>query len=146
MRVVKRIFVIGALFILVLALGACSALSDAANLQSYDFGNDQVPSITSVVGERTVTGVSTGTGTGGQYKEFKYKADDPIADIQAYINVLQNQGWIVTQNDGDGHTSGTVQIGIESVDIDMIILVTITYDTSSYTLYVNKVIGTLNRY
>lgn len=145
MGMIKKAFVAVVLFALVFVLSSCSILSDAAKLQSYDFDTDSVTSITSVVGERTVTNVSTGSGTGGQYKEYTYNTDSAVADIQAYINSLQNQGWVVTQNDGDAN-SGTVQLGIESADDGMIILVTITFTADSYTVNVNKSEGTLNRF
>jgi len=145
MRMMKKALIVIALFALVLVLSSCSALSNAAKLQSYDFGSDSVPSINSIIGSRTVTGASTGTGTDGQYQEYIYNTDSAIADIQSYIDELQNQGWVITKNDGDSN-AGTVQIGTESADSGKIIVVTITYTSTSYTLNVTKSVGTLNRY
>ncbi|MCL1803502.1 MAG: hypothetical protein FWG30_07675 [Eubacteriaceae bacterium] len=123
-----------------------SACNNAAKLQEYDFKTDKIPSINSIIGqERKVSGVATGTGTDGTYKTYTYEADEPLKDIQTYIDELQARGWVVTILEGD-NISGKVQIGIESKDEGKILLVTIEYSTSSYKLDARKATGTLNRY
>ena len=146
MKKIKVVFIVVTICALALVLCACSVLNDAAKLQSYDFDNDSVPSITSVVGDRDVTGTKKGTGTDGVYQEYTYKTDSVIEDIQAYINKLQSQGWVITIIEDDGASSGTVQLGNESSDSGKIILLTIDYGASSYTLNIKKSTGTLNRF
>ena len=146
MKKIKVVLITVAICVLALVLGACSVLDDAAKLQSYDFDNDSVPSINSVIGDRDVTASKKGTGTDGVYQEYTYKTDNPVADIQTYINKLQTQGWVITVLEDNGGSSGTVQLGNESSDAGKIILLTIDYSASSYTLNIKKSTGTLNRF
>jgi hypothetical protein len=145
MKTSKKILVLALPLVLLVMLSACSMLSDAAKLQNYDFGNESVPSINSVVGEREVTSASTSSGTDGQIQEYTYKSDDVPSDLVAYIDKLQSLNWVSTETSGDD-TAGFVQFGIESVDAGKIILVSITYDSSSYTIKIQKTEGTLTRY
>ncbi len=140
MRKTKQIVFVLTACALALALCACGS---AAKLQSYDFGDDSIPSINSIIGaERKVSGVSTGVGTDGDYQEYTYASDTPVEDIQTYIDELQNRGWIITQIEGDD-TAGSVQLGMESADNGKILLVTINYSGPSYKLDARKTEGTL---
>ena len=150
-KVARSVLLITVLCTLVLSLmplSACNTLAntlkEATQLQVYTIGNETIPSINSVVGEREVTNVTTGTGTNGQYKEYTYKSEDVLIDVQKYIDFLQNQNWVVTIIEGT-ESSGKVQLGIESTESGNILLLTITYSTSSYSVNIAKTKGELNR-
>ncbi|MDR3084678.1 MAG: hypothetical protein LBU47_00010 [Christensenellaceae bacterium] len=129
-----------------LALTGCGALEDAAALQSYDFGEDIVPSVNSVVGERKVTGVSTGTSNGGQYKEYQYESATVSEDLIAYvIQGLIPGGWIATVDFNLNVVPGSGQIAIESEDEGKILLMDLSYENGGYTIRVTKIVGTLTR-
>jgi hypothetical protein len=144
-KTVRTILLLTLVSALALALSACSALKDAAEMQAYTFGNEKIPSINSVVGQRDVTGVESGKGTDGDYQEYTYTSNSAVSDIQKYIDLLQDEGWVVTINEGNA-SSGKVQVGNESAQSGYIFLVTIEYTTTSYTLNAKKYVGTLDRY
>lgn len=145
MKILRNTILLFLLCSMMLFIASCGILNSASEAQTYDFGNDSIPSITSVVGSRKANGVETGTSSGTQYRIFKYGSDDPVSDIQEYIDYLQDRGWLVTAIDSSSD-SGTVQVGIDSLDSGKILLVTIDYKTSSYEVKAEKMEGTLTRY
>jgi hypothetical protein len=133
-----------AVLMLALALSGCGALKAAGELQSYDFGTDSVATVNSVVGERKVTGVSTGTANGAQYKEYKYESSTVSADLIGYIiNDLVQNGWIALVDFDLNDVPGTGQIATESKDEGKILVMDITYENSGYTIRITKSEGTL---
>ena len=122
-----------------LLLGACNILGDAAKLEVYDFGSDRIPTINSVVGERKVTGVETGTRTGGvQYKNYTYETQTLTEDMDAYYFSLQEAGFLVTKS-SDGNTlKGTLEMGCNSADEGKLILVGLAWDNTIITISIVK--------
>ena len=120
---------------------------DFVLVESYDIDGDSVPSVDSFVGFRSaeLTGSGKDTDTDGEYLEYKYLSDTVIDDLNTYVTALQEQGWVVTVNEGTDK-NGQVQLGIESVDSGIILLITIEYDESSYKVHILKTEGTLTRF
>lgn len=142
----KSIVLLSFLLVSTLVLSACSALSDAAELTEYDFGTDKVPSVNAVIGaERKVTGVSTGTSNGTQYKEYTYETASMQEDLGTYLNYLMEAGWIPINDFNTNDGVGEAQLAIESLDAGKVLAVTVAFEASSYTVRVQKGDGTLTR-
>lgn len=126
-------------------LCACGVLSDAAELQSYDFGKDAVPSVKAVLGQtREVSGVTTGTDNGTQYKEYKYTSVTAHDDLVAYMeHMVNNEAWMLTKDLNLSNVPGSTQIAKASADEGNILILDISYDQGSYTFLVKKGKGSL---
>lgn len=111
-------------------------------------GNDEIPTLYSVVGERKVTGVSKGIENGVHYAEKTYPSSEvSIDDIEAYVNALQDEYHFVITMMEDSGTSVHSQLGNESVDEGKIIIIDINYDSSDdTTIQYQVMVGTLTRY
>jgi opacity protein-like surface antigen len=146
-RSIKLVVAVLAVAVLALALLGCTALKDAEQLQEYDLGTDKVPSLTSVVGMRTVTAVNVGTGTNGEYKEYSYQTDSMVEDLQKYVldDLLKN-GWTATVDFNFYDMPGNAQIASKSADDGKILLMDIEYASDSYTIKITKGEGTLTFY
>ena len=137
----KAITVISLLLVTLLLFSACES---AEKLTEYAFGPDKVASINAVLGEnRKVSGVSTGTKNGVQYKEYTYETSSMVDDLAAYSSHLQNNGWLVVKDYNFADGKGEAQLAIESADNDKILVVSIVFDTSRYTIRVDKLKGSL---
>ena len=70
------------ILVLALALSGCgAALKEAAKLNEYEVGDDNIPSITSVVGEREVTGIESSVDNGISSKKYTYKSATVYDDL-----------------------------------------------------------------
>jgi len=133
------------LLILALALAGCgAALKEAASLEAYDMaGGDEVPSITSVVGEREVKCVKTSVSGGITTKEYTYVSDTVYDDLLAYVRALIDEGWLVTQDIDLGVVPGSGELATHSSEEGQVILVDFTYDEAGYVIKITKGKGTL---
>ena len=123
---------------------ACGLFDDAAKLTEYDFGSDKVPTINSVLGEeRKVTGISTGTENGVQYKQYTYETSSMLEDLAAYSVYLQDKGWVVTQDYDLADGAGEMQFAIESADAGKILVISVAFEKTQYAIRVNKLVGEL---
>ena len=128
------------------ALSGCGILNNAAKLQEYSFDGDKLPSLNSVVGERTVTGVSSSSENGASSKSYTYEATSGFTDAYDYYNELIASGWTLIEDwDGDKDSS-VIIMGIESMDTGKILIISISYDTSSVTVSIKKGDGTITYY
>jgi len=141
----KKTACLTVLLILALALAGCgAALKDAARLEVYDMaGGDEVPSITSVVGEREVTGVKSSVKSGVTTKEFTYVSDTVYDDLLAYITTIMDEGWLETQENELGEVPGSGELAIHSGEEGQVVLVDFTYDDAGYVIKITKGKGTL---
>ena len=129
------------LFAFTLLLCACGA---AEKLTEYDFGPDKIPSVNAVIGEtRKVTGLSTGTSNGVRYKEYTYITSTMVEDLAEYSGYLRSIGWLVINDYNFTTGSGEARLATESADSGMIIIVSITFEASRYTIRINKLEGEL---
>lgn len=127
-----------------LTFAGCGALKKAAQLSSYDFGADSIPSVNSVVGERKVTGAQTGTGTGGAYKEYTYESASVSEDLIAYlIDDLLANNWYALVDFNLTSLPGEARLAMQSQDSGQIIIMDVRYEQSGYTIRLTKGEGTL---
>ena len=123
---------------------ACGILQDAAKLETYDLGNDKIPSLTSVVGERKVSGVETGSRTGGvQYKNYTYETQTLTEDMDAYYAALLQSGYLVTKSSEGNTMKGSLELGRNSADAGKAILIGLAWDNTLITLSITKGDGTI---
>ena len=130
---------------LMLMLSGCgAAMKEAAALNEYEMGEDSIPSITSIVGEREVTSVGSSVNNGVSSKDYTYKSDTVYDDLLAYVTALMDQGWLVTKDIDLNVVPGSGELGMKSaVDEGQIILLSFTYDESEYVIKIIKGEGTL---
>jgi hypothetical protein len=121
-----------------LALSSCTVLEDASKLQSYDFGSDQIPSLTSVVGERKVSGVEVGTKNGVQHKTYTYETSSQVDDMDDYYGELKSVGFLVTKDSEVAFNRGSVELGLNSADAGQMVLVTLSWESGKITVQVAK--------
>jgi len=143
MKKVGSIVSIVIVVLLACMVGACGFLKEAANLQEYDFGSDKIPTINSQVGERTVTGVESGTSNGAHQKQYTYKSDSVFNDLMKYSQFLRDNGWIVTADYNLNSTPGSAQFAKESADEGKILIISIAYEADKYAVKITKGVGTL---
>jgi hypothetical protein len=125
--------------ILAAALAGCGA-----ELEAYDMADgDAVPSITSVVGEREVTGVQSSVSNGVTTKEYTYVSDTVYDDLLSYVRALMDEGWLVTQDIDLNVVPGSGELAAHSSEEGQVILVGFTYDDAGYVITVTKGKGTL---
>ena len=125
-------------------LCSCGMLDDAAKLTEYDFGTDKVPSINAVLGEeRKVTGISSGTENGVQYKQYTYQTSSMLDDLSAYSSHLQDNGWIVTKDYNLNDGNGEMQLATESADAGKILVISVAFEEKQYAIRINKLVGEL---
>ncbi len=140
----KRILYLLVTIMLVLALTGCGAvLTSAAKLTKYDMGDDAIPSINSLVGERKVKSVQSSTSDGVSVKQYQYASDAVYDDLLAYVKKLMEDGWLVTQDIDLNVVPGSGELGAKSVEEGQIIMLSFTYDDAGYTIKITKGKGTL---
>lgn len=127
-------------------LSACASDdADPATLETYNIGRDKVPSITSVVGERTVTGVESEGENEFPSKQYTYQSNSVFDDLSQYIQLLEEKEWIIT---ADGYnleeSPGSVQFAKESADNGQILVLSINYKENEYAIKVTKVEAAIN--
>jgi hypothetical protein len=130
-------------FALVPALAGCGVLSNAAELEQYEIGEDVIPSINSIVGEREVTGVESSTDNGVKVKQYTYASTSVFDDLLQFVTRLREEGWLVTQDIDLEVVPGAGELGKNSVDEGQIVLVDFSYDESGYTIKISKGEGTI---
>jgi hypothetical protein len=126
-------------------LSACeSDDADPSTLKTYNFGRDKVPSITSVVGERTVTDEASEGKNEFPSKQYTYQSNSVSDDLFQYTQLLQEQEWTTT---GDGYnleeSPGSAQFVKQSADSGQILILFITYEDNQYTIKVTKLEATI---
>ena len=140
----KCIAVLLIVLIFTLLLSACGALRAAAQLTEYDFDTDKIPSVNAVIGEeRRVTGVSTGFANGTQYKEYTYETASMQEDLGEYLNFLMDGGWVPVNDFNTNDGEGEAKLATESADAGKILVVTVVFESSKYTVRIEKAEGTL---
>lgn len=143
-RTARHIVSVLLMFVLVFAFTGCgAALKEAAKLESYALGDESVPSITSVVGEREVTGVESSTNNGIASKQYTYASASVYDDLWAYVQTLMDDGWLVTQDIDLKDVPGSGQLGKKSAQDGQILLISFSYEDAAYVIKVSKAKGTI---
>ncbi|MGI6545162.1 MAG: hypothetical protein ACOX2M_01800 [Fastidiosipilaceae bacterium] len=134
---------------MLLFLVACGApLKKMAEIDTYSFGDDHIPSIRRIVGTRQVTGFETKVdGNGDMSQMYQYRSSTISDDLDQYGNYLVGQlNYVVTIGGDLQEESGSIQFATESVDEGKIILFDIEWSAGQYKFTLLKTIGTLTRY
>lgn len=125
-------------------LSACAS-ADPSTQNTYNFDRDKVPSITSVVGERTVTDVQSEGINEYPSMQYTYQSDSVFDDLSQYIQLLQEQGWTKSGDDYNLEESpGSAQFVKESATKGQILVLFITYGENEYSIKVTKLEATIN--
>lgn len=143
------LIIIACIFVLGLIGGiiAFVATGNTANAEEYKLGNDTIKSIKSVVEKRQVTSVSTETSNGITTKKIEYKSDTVQDDLLKYTQYLRTEGGFSLTKDMDlSVTPSTIALGKTSNDSGKLIMMTIDYNSTGYTIIIQKGEGTLSMY
>jgi len=122
-------------------------LNSTANANEYSLGDDVIPSIKAVVGQRDVSYTESSISNGITTEIIKYTSETVFDDLLEYVTVLMEEEDFVLIEDMDLNVSpGTVEMAKESKDDGEIIILTIKYNKSGYTLTFEKGEGELDIY
>lgn len=118
-------------------------LSMQTKLKYIEWGEDMIPTLYQVVGEREIESFEDEISTLFRKKQISYKTGSVSSDdIAIYAYNLYEQGYVFMKFfDEEG-----AQLGIESKDEDMIIVVDVLYPSNQVTITYTKFKGTLERY
>ncbi len=134
---------------MLLFLVACGGpLKKMTELDTYNFGDDHIPSIRRVVGTRQVTGFETKVdGNGDMSQMYQYRSNTVYDDLDQYGNYLVDRlNYVVTIGGDLQEESGSIQLATESIDEGKIILFDIEWSAGQYKFTMLKTIGTVTRY
>lgn len=114
----------------------------------YRLKDEIVPAITTIVGNRSVKDAKVESNETEIKRVYHYiNISNVTADLTNYISYLQESLKYINITPYDlTESSGTIQLGNESKTNGYVILMTITYDTNSYTITIERKQGTLTRY
>ena len=130
-------FVIAALLFSCLLSACVSDDPDAS--KTYNFDRDKIPSITSVVGERTLVGTETEGNNEFPSMQYTYQSNSVFDDLSQYTKLLQERGWTVTGGSYDlEETPGSAQFVKESADKGQILVLLISYEKNVYAIKITK--------
>lgn len=105
---------------------------------------DIIPSVTKVIGHRTVNSYSTETSDGVSKKSITCTTSDSSEDVKNYMMFLaKNEGFKFLDNYNFGVPAGKVRLAKESRDKDMILVVSIDHSPGEFTVSIFKAEGTL---
>ena len=149
-KVLKRILIIIACVIILAMIAGIIAfvsINNVANAEEYELGNDAIKSIKAVIEKRNVVSVSTEISNGITNKTIEYESNTVQEDISRYIEYLrEEEGFLLTKDVDLSKIPSTAELGKESNDAGKILLMTINYDSSGYTIIIQKGEGTLTVY
>ena len=137
-KYVCRLTLVFAAVLFFCLLSACAGEADPSTLETYNFGKDKIPSITSVVGERTVTAVESEGENEFPSKQYTYQSTSVSDDLSQYIQLLQEQGWTESGEYDLEESSGSVQFVKESADEGQILVLYIDYEEKQYIIKATK--------
>lgn len=143
------LIIIACIFVLGLIGGVIAFVTtgNLINAEEYKLGNDTIKSIKSVVEKRRVTSVSTETSNEITTKKIEYKSDIVQDDLLQYTQYLRNEGGFYLTEDMDlSVITSTVELGKTSNNSGKLIMMTIAYNSTGYTIIIQKGEGTLSTY
>ncbi len=114
----------------------------------YQLKDEVIPSITSIVGNRSVKDTKVENNNDEIKKTYNYNnISNVTADLTNYITYLtETLSFINTTTYDLTESSGTIQLGNEGKTEGYVVLITITYNNNSYSIVVERKLGTLTRY
>lgn len=144
MKKLKSLAIVIFVAVITLAFVACGKTDPVIKV-----GDDEIPSLYSVVGERSISGTSTSISNGVHTKEKTYAAGEVSQeDIDQYLTSLQDSSeFIVTKAAEQSGTTTTAQLAKESVSSGKVIVVNVVFDSAGSTVLSYQVgEGTLDIY
>lgn len=150
----KTIIALFSILILVLIVTVVSfifitinGIDKKGNAELYTLGYDKIPSITSVVGKRTINRISVNKNKSVITKKYQYiNIKNSKSDVNHYISELKNNNFVNTTNIDLSKENGSVSLASLSVDDEYIIIINIKYDSNSYTIELKKGIGSITQF
>lgn len=127
-------FVVLAVISIVAGIIVFTTLNMAKNADVYDFGADQIASVKSVLGARSVGRMSTSTDGGVTVKSYEYNSKTGAQDVEQYAaHLTANEGFVM---DGDMYVKA-------SADTGKILKLEIAAADNGFNLTIIKETGTL---
>ena len=107
---------------------------------TYNLRRDNIKSITSVVGERTLKNKTTKNNNSTITKTYNYiNVKDPYTDLSLYITYLKdNSNFVVTKEYDLNNKNGALQLSGYSTKKGYIIIMDITYTKDTYIIKLTK--------
>ncbi len=107
-------------------------LKEASTAENYKIGDQTITAITKVVGERSVTGISTKYMNGRKSKSYSYVVDgDPKEDVDLYVEHLcKNDGFVIDDNSAKDDFYGDITLYKKSEESTL--MMNIVYDYAGY--------------
>ncbi len=102
-------FVIFVVIAIVAGVAIIMSLNAVKNADFYDFGSDKIASVKTVLGTRSVGGISSSTADGIATKSYEYRSNLGAQDIESYTAYLtQSEGFV---SEGDVYAKPSVEDG-----------------------------------
>ena len=136
------LIIVGCVFVLGLIGGiiVLVTVNNIVNADEYEFGNDTIKSIKSVVEKRPLISISTKISNGITTKEIGYRSDTVQDDLLKYTQYLRTEGGFSLIKDMDlSVIPSTVELAKTSNDSGKLLIMTIDYDSTGYTIIMQKV-------
>jgi hypothetical protein len=126
--------------IVVIVAAAAAITSSAAKKDYYELGNDKIPSVKLVLGEkRKITYARTSVSDGQVYHAYQYEVSTRQAEeMQAYVAYLLGEEDFYTLPEEEGTEEAFAILGRNSVDEGQCIVIAILCDDTGYALTVLK--------
>ncbi len=145
-KLIKRVFIIvGIISISIILLAASLVfvarynMNQIAHMGTYDVAGESIPSITSVVGERSVSYRRSGISNGVRYQEFVYwDTDSSQDDIEKYITHLSDEyDFIISKDLEMDKPEGEVVLW-KRFDSGKEVMITISYVLGRYDVFIEN--------
>ena len=146
MKNIYKILIITGIFLIslliVILVSNITYVLKYKNVEYFKMGNDQIPSIYKVIGERKLYYYKSSNDT----INLKYKnIENVTSDLNNYIDILTNEyNYVYTSPIDFSTNEGKIQISTNSVDNNKIIIIDIKYSIGNYEITITKGKGTLN--
>ncbi len=149
---IKKIIIITsiiiAIFLLIYIFLFFDGIKNYKNEKFYTIGNEKIPTITAIVGQRKIDYIKSNEKKNIETKIIKYKnIKNANSDVQNYVSeLIDNQNFINTTDINLNADTGNIKLAKQSSDKDKIILLTIDYKKESYTIKIQKGLGSIRNY
>lgn len=141
------LIVVSCVLVLILSVGMIAYISvkNASNRKVYKIGKEEIPSITSIVGERKALSVERSTVNGVKTKKTEYASESVQNDLAQYTLYLREEcGFLVTKDYDLTEVPSAIYLAKKAEEEGYLIMVTIQYDLTGYTVICQEGRGELN--
>lgn len=125
----KKILPLLFLLTITLTVAACSSNRD----EFYKVGQDSIPTLYTVAGEKKIVGTSSGFENGTSFKYVQYGPGITSAEMQQYINALEGIGYVQIGGTEINGSQQKILMGTNSVTDGRKVLVNITLNPEDVT-------------